>query len=285
MQMPVTLESIDAKLDRILALVASVPGPDTVSPGRWRIATTRDEDRIEPALVPIGRFGVWPGAVLKVLAPGGAKPESVLWLDADRRPLAVGDLPVSLLTLDDRQSAKVTVQASLRTATPPTIEQEVVVYVGRRAVAAPQEARGDTPWAPVSEAEYLAADRLPPCLSNEDVALARERIRFGRLPWADSLAEGPTAVVSYAELIAGYQRLAEERPLWATAQGIDDDLLAAVALLGPKAGLPDWDDPYAAASFGAVGSTYGRADRLRGLSFAAWLRGAWQDPGARPSGA
>lgn len=138
-------------------------------------------------------------------------------------------------------------------------------------------------WARPTEAQYLAGDRLPVCRSAADVGLAKERIKLGRLPWINSLAEGPTAVVTFAELMAGYDRIEKLLALskedyyagWWHVHEIELDLVCAIAILGKQAGLPAWDDPYAGGSAGTT-TPYGRADKLAGFTLGQWLAGAFQ---------
>lgn len=148
-------------------------------------------------------------------------------------------------------------------------------------------------WARPTEAQYLAGDRLPVCRSAADVGLAKERIKLGRLPWINSLAEGPTAVVTFAELMAGYDRIEKLLALskedyyagWWHVHEIELDLVCAIAILGKQAGLPAWDDPYAGGSAGTT-TPYGRADKLAGFTLGQWLAGAFQSgTGGSPSGA
>lgn len=152
--------------------------------------------------------------------------------------------------------------------------------------ARPIDPPGPRGWVRPTEKEYLAADTLPVCGAAADVVLAKERVRLGRLPWENSRApEGPTAVVTYKELTAAFDRVEAGLPIWALAERIETDLLYALSILGAKAELPVWDDPYAGASLG-VATSYGRVDRLRGMTFAGWLAGAWQSgTGGTVSGA
>lgn len=139
-------------------------------------------------------------------------------------------------------------------------------------------------WSRPTEAQYLAADKLPVCRDNGEVDLAIERARFGRLPWANSLAEGPTAVVSYVTLSEGLAEHARVLALspgdrashWSKVHRIDDDLMGAVHCLGPQAGLPDWRYPE-----GGLGSM-DSVQRLAGRTFRDWLVSAFSPSAGGP---
>lgn len=134
--MPITLESLDAKLDRILALVTPVPGPDTVGePKEWRVET---DAPIDPTLVPIGRFGVYEGGTVKVVCRAG-KLDSCVWFDSRGNVLAVGDLVADRWETLHR-TMKVVVKAHCAKAKTPRVDLEMDLFVGVRP-AAPGEGR------------------------------------------------------------------------------------------------------------------------------------------------
>ena len=127
----VTLESLDAKLDRILALVAPVPGPDTVGePQEWRVET---DAPIDPTLVPIGRFGVYEGGTVKIVCRAG-KLDSCVWFDARGNVLSVGDLVADRWETAHR-TMKVVVKAHCAKAKAQRLDLEMDLFVGVRPAA------------------------------------------------------------------------------------------------------------------------------------------------------
>lgn len=188
-----TLDSLGAKLDRILALVTPVPGPDTVAPPRlWAVRTVKDADKIEPEMTPIGRFGVYQGGVVRITCSAGPL-DSCVWFDHAGNVLAVGDLPVDLVPLDVLRTARVTAKAHCAAAAAqPRLDLNMDLYVGVRRPVAPagtasgQAGREDlasrwsplidwpASWPPVSD-----EGRMPQLPEARDVETLVEYARHG----------------------------------------------------------------------------------------------------------
>lgn len=191
--MPETLDSLGQKLDRILALVTPVPGPDTVAPPRlWAVRTVKDADKIEPEMTPIGRFGVYQGGVVRITCSAGPL-DSCVWFDHAGNVLAVGDLPVDLVPLDVLRTARVTAKAHCAAAAAqPRLDLNMDLYVGVRRPVAPagtasgQAGREDlasrwsplidwpASWPPVSD-----EGRMPQLPEARDVETLRLYARHG----------------------------------------------------------------------------------------------------------
>lgn len=295
----ITLDILDAKLDK---LIAALIKPNTTIVPRLGL-------KVQPyGRPPIqdGRLWCWLKeyvvAQVVVSLDGGAT-----WIDQvdSRFPIRESELTVSgpgltgtVVSLDLGRayeapgrwvvSGRIRLGEEWRPLDPLEIWVWPFAYDPQAAPVAPKAAANvtaESAWVRPTEAQYLAGDKLPLCRDSSEIDLAIERVKLGRLPWHDG-------AITYAELMTGYDRIEAEAKLstealyqrWWMQHKIGWDLMCAIAILGRKAGLPDWDDPMAGATMG-VADLYGRADRIAGFDFSRWLYGAMYAPGGGgPSG-